>query len=74
LVSILRRAQLDYVKRLELSGDLIDLGAKNADNNYFSLMDKKLLTSYTFVDYFHHGENIVSVNFEKSDWPIEKKI
>lgn len=73
MVSILRRAQLEYCKGLSLSGDLIDLGAKSANNQYFNLIDNKNLTSCTFVDYFHKSKNLVSVDFEKSDWDIDKK-
>lgn len=73
MISILRRAQLDYCKGLSVSGDVIDLGAKSADNLYFRLIDKQKLNSCTFVDYFHHGENLISVDFEKSEWCISKK-
>lgn len=73
MVSILRRAQLEYCRGLSLSGNVIDLGAKSADNQYFGLINNEKIASWTFVDYFHKSENLISVNFEKSDWAIEKK-
>lgn len=73
MVSILRRAQLEYCRGLSLSGNVIDLGAKSADNQYFELINNEKIASWTFVDYFHKSENLISVNFEKSDWAIEKK-
>lgn len=65
MVSILRRAQLDYIPTIRLKGDVIDLGAKSSENSYFALLCKDDVKTFTFADYYHDGPDIVQIDFEK---------
>lgn len=65
MTSILRRAQLEYIRDIKLKGSVIDLGAKNSENIYFSLFNRSAVDDFTFADYYHTGPNLIKIDFEK---------
>lgn len=65
MTSILRRAQLEYIRKIKLKGSVIDLGAKSPENIYYNLFDSSAVSSFTFADYYHTGPNLVKIDFEK---------
>lgn len=65
MTSILRRAQLKYIRDLKLTGSVIDLGAKNSENIYFNLFNRSDVHDFTFADYYHTGPNLIKIDFEK---------
>ena len=55
----------DIEKTVIAHGSVIDLGSKDSKSSYFQHMTEDGSPDYTFVDYFHEGDNIIKADLEK---------
>ncbi len=61
---------LDYKNRVSISGQVIDLGAKNGTYEYHDLISKAQGTKMTFTDLYPKELGILKINFDK-EFPIK---
>ena len=69
--SILRALQhLVIKKHVKISGNCLDLGAKNINQPYYEFIEKEINTKLNFNDLYHKGDNIMQFDLNKK-FPVE---
>ena len=63
--SFLRYLEHMRVAKISLSGNVIDLGAKSANERYFSFIDMSGVEKIEFCDILPQSENVLQINLEK---------